>query len=879
MLMRFAPLLLLLAVLAVFAPLRAQSTYETYTGWAVPTDPVLPATDAYPRLWFGDDGLADIRAKWEDPAYAEIVERVRDDIQDYKRRNPSSTDPGDRSQMAKALAFAWIVDGDIVARVKGYEALLLAYQNVPREATVDNFSGETDEIYRATWLQNFCEAYDWFQPILTEEDDATIRAALAEETALLADNMVTGVRYAPRPHNHRSKPAYAVGTAALTLADDPRAGGWLRLALEQQNTTTRYQFSQDGVYREGSHYWLYTLVNGLPFLWHYRQSAGVDLFPAYQTTFEWPVRVRTGRGWMPALEDGFPKPAPTHMAAAAYRDAPTDLHSSAGLAEVLQWNWQATDFFTQDYTGATRDVVWSITEFLTADASIPASPPDASPTQRLASGQVAFRSDWNAGDPDTRMLLFHGVASADNHDHPDLMSYTLDAENTPLAVDAGYGPGGFSDDRRDWYTSARAHNILTVNGFPSRDFSLQRNEGPEQTAFVDGLVFDAAEMSAPNNGVAGGARVTRGVAFLDNEFFAVYDHVDAFQSASLQVHLHGRGLPERTDNQIAWTAPADRHGAGGTLHAAFVADGPLLFDEDDGWTSFYFSREETQRWVAARRNTDNATFLHTLAATGAEGTAPEVTDRTEGRLVSAELAVPETEERAGGAWHLASQQDHTLRTAGRITTDATFAGIGRTGDDATRWGLVRGTRLAWDGLDLISASTPATVSADHRFGPEQNFTFAPADASTDVTVQLLPASASPTGATLDGVPLTFESLGRGRVRFTLPPAGGTATIQTDIVVSTDPVAPRGDLALSASPNPSSGSVQIRLRPPGLVPVRVAVYDVLGRRVRVLADGLAVGKTLVWDGRTEGGTLAPNGVYIVSAESASQTARTRITLLR
>ena len=152
--------------------------------------------------------------------------------------------------------------------------------------------------------------------------------------------MVTGVRYAPRPHNHRSKPAYAVGTAALTLSDHADAADWLTLALEQQNTTTRYQFCADGVYREGSHYWVYTLVNALPFLWQYRAGVGVDLFPAYQPTFEWAVQVRDrarlaarARRRLPqarARPTWSPLPTPT---------APTDLHPTAPLGEVLQWNW------------------------------------------------------------------------------------------------------------------------------------------------------------------------------------------------------------------------------------------------------------------------------------------------------------------------------------------------------------------------------------------------------------------------------------------------------------------------------------------------------------------------------------------------------------
>lgn len=864
--MRTALLLVLLVPLA--ASVHAQSQYETYTGWAVDTEPVLPAAEAHPQLWFGTDDLEAIRAKWDDPAYAEVRARVQADINRYRSRSAPATDPGDRSQMAKALAFAWIVDGDIVARVKGYEALLLAYENVPREATTANFTGEYDEIYRATWLQNFCAAYDWLHGVLTPEDDATIRAAIAEETALLADNMVSGVRYAPRPHNHRSKPAYAVGTAALTLSDHPDAASWLRLALEQQNTTTRYQFSADGVYREGSHYWLYTLVNGLPFLWQYRE-AGVDLFPAYQPTFEWPLQVRTGRGWMPALEDGFPKPAPTHMVAAAYRDAPTALHPTAPLAEVLQWNWEATDFFTDNYTGATNDVVWSVDEFLTMDLAIPATAPEASPTQRLASGQVAFRSDWDAGDPDTRTLLFHGVASADNHDHPDLLSYTLDAENTPLAVDAGYGPGGFSDDRRDWYLAARAHNVVTVDGFPVRDFSQLQNEGPEQSAFVDGAAFDVAEMWAPNNGVIGGATVRRGIAFLDDELFAVYDHVDAQNPASLQVHVHGRGVPAQDGATFTWTAPSDAVGEGGRLHASFVADEPLAFDATDGWTSFYFSREETQRGIAARRNAAGATFLHTLAATPASDPAPAVADRTEGGLVSAELAT------ASGAWHLATQREPALRTAGRLTTDAAFAAVGRDGDAVTRWGVVRAADLRWDGVPLAEASRPLTLSADFRDASRPTLAVGDLDGEATVTLQLLPATATAQAVTFGGAPLAFEPLASGRVRFTLP-GPGTVTIETDVVVSGEatPEAPR--LRLGAAPNPSAGPVRLALDLPVAGPVHVGVYDALGRRVATLADGAlpAGSHALTW---AAPGAVAA-GVYVAVAEAGPSRATVRLVRL-
>jgi hypothetical protein len=61
--------------------------------------------------------------------------------------------------------------------------------------------------------------------------------------------------------------------------------------------------------------------------------------------------------------------------------------------------------------------------------------------------------------------------------------------------------------------------------------------------------------------------------------------------------------------------------------------------------------------------------------------------------------------------------------------------------------------------------------------------------------------------------------------------------------------------------PAAGSAGV----PGRgVPLRVAIYDVAGRLVRVLADGqLAAGRTeLLWLGRDERGRLQPPGVYVM-----------------
>ena len=79
---------------------------------------------------------------------------------------------------------------------------------------------------------------------------------------------------------------------------------------------------------------------------------------------------------------------------------------------------------------------------------------------------------------------------------------------------------------------------------------------------------------------------------------------------------------------------------------------------------------------------------------------------------------------------------------------------------------------------------------------------------------------------------------------------------------TSPTPPSGGAALAVGPNPTGGAATVRLDLPAPADVRVAVYDVLGRRVATLASGAlgAGAHALPFD-------AAPlaSGVYIVRAE--------------
>ncbi len=90
------------------------------------------------------------------------------------------------------------------------------------------------------------------------------------------------------------------------------------------------------------------------------------------------------------------------------------------------------------------------------------------------------------------------------------------------------------------------------------------------------------------------------------------------------------------------------------------------------------------------------------------------------------------------------------------------------------------------------------------------------------------------------------------------------------------------LELSApSPNPFRGRTELRFRLARAARVDVGVYDLFGRRVKVLRAGeqLSPGEHgVTWDGTDDSGGHVPSGVYFVRAAGGGQTATRRAVLV-
>lgn len=690
------------------------ANYDSYTGFSCDPTPSLPEKEVHPSLWFKESEVARLRALKDQDALAAglwkqisgspyltmellAVPRAEDEkkvIHQYY---------GFMSQMAKYAGFmAWMATdpAERTRYVARTVSLLERAYDGPIQTLDPIIKGSpVDEIYMGTWLQNYAAAYDWVQPFLTPPQDQNIRARLADENARVAANLYN---WALNPHNHLSKPAWGVGSMALALSDDPRAKDWLGVALKATNDNLRYFFSADGIYREGSHYMIFSWINFMPFMWNYYNVSGVNQFKEYQPLMEWGVAARNNKGWLPNIEDAYIRPFPGHMAARAYRDVPTWLHTTAPLAEVMMWGYKTTDLTPFEsyveatgfnYTGATWDYSLPLDEYLTYDPTIVPTQPDCSPTVFLKGGQTLFRNTWAPNDPAARYLLFQGVAEADNHQHADHLSFILFAENQMMASDAGYSRGSYRDEvRTSWYNQAVAHNVVTLDGKAPVDAT--ENVTPISRYQMDTDFFDFEEKESP---YPNGGTLRRAIAFPGESYFVVADIVTSPVDGEAIQYLHGgRGTLSGEGVSRVWNYSDDAYGPASQLHTwTFGADS---IENDEGELTYLKSDFGIFPYIKAKASGKEMVFLQILVPTKAKGTAPEVIAEQKGHTIWATVS-------DNGITDIFMVQPSSVQSVFRgLETDATFCWVRQKEGIVTAIAVREATYLRKDGASLFEST-------------------------------------------------------------------------------------------------------------------------------------------------------------------------------
>ena len=97
-------------------------------------------------------------------------------------------------------------------------------------------------------------------------------------------------------------------------------------------------------------------------------------------------------------------------------------------------------------------------------------------------------------------------------------------------------------------------------------------------------------------------------------------------------------------------------------------------------------------------------------------------------------------------------------------------------------------------------------------------------------------------------------------------------VETEVTVDVDPGKPVPGITFAPpSPNPARGAVTLRFALPRAASVSLAIFDVSGRRVRVLTSGAQPDgpHAVAWDLRDESGSAAGAGVYFARLDVEGQ----------
>ena len=126
----------------------------------------------------------------------------------------------------------------------------------------------------------------------------------------------------------------------------------------------------------------------------------------------------------------------------------------------------------------------------------------------------------------------------------------------------------------------------------------------------------------------------------------------------------------------------------------------------------------------------------------------------------------------------------------------------------------------------------------------------------------------------DGVLYTYNALYTGGSPGLQ--AGRAIRFTTTVVDAADVNGPAGTHPVfmlgQNRPNPWQGSTTIRFSLEKAEAARLTVFDVQGRSIRTLRDGMQSAglQQVIWDGRNDRGALAPTGVYFYRLETADHT---------
>jgi hypothetical protein len=227
--------------------------------------------------------------------------------------------------------------------------------------------------------------------------------------------------------------------------------------------------------------------------------------------------------------------------------------------------------------------------------------------------------------------------------------------------------------------------------------------------------------------------------------------------------------------------------------------------------------------------------------------------------------------KAAGVDALALRAPATVRSGERFEVAVTLAGSGAV--------HAVSAQLAWDhGVAEVEGLAPGALLTSAG-----GVAFAPRPGTVDAAV--LGTGVLGLAGRGDIAVVTFRALRDGdpavRLASVRARDGANRPVTLGGPGPDAPAAPRTTLLGPVFPNPFRGSLNVSFSLARSARTTVVVYDLAGRAVRHLDDGMREAGThvLTWDGRLDAGSQAPAGLYLVRFQAGEVRQTRRVQLIR
>ncbi|MGO4496007.1 heparinase II/III family protein [Paenibacillus sp. 2RAB27] len=603
------------------------------------------------------------------------------------------------------LSYAYVMTGNL-AYADMARRILLTMADTPewtqsfmyRRTEKPNPDGRWSPFNEAQAVVAASLGYDWIYNTLTDEERTLIRNAIRDKGVKYLDAFVnTQTFWQTNNQGLDFNGALAVG--AIVINDTAK----IAKAKTNLETVINNYYKPDGDTDEGMNYWIYSTSSAI---------FGAEVLSRYNPS--WTSGLKTD-GLKRSIEFvlhnisiGSDKPLQTLN----FNDGNTLYMNANHIADYYasqqfqnpydKWVWQIGTNENELFVSVSGNPVFNLIFSNQTEASYPQLPLYVNfdgNSAKAGTGYMFMRSGWEQGDD--IMLGFAGGQWPAGHYHLDRNSFILEGYGAKFVQDRGRTL--FSDPSYADYIRTASHNTISLNG-EDQIWKKSGSAAQVEREFASPLFdfYSSEAKDAYNNGaVQKMSSFKRNIVYARPDIFFIIDEVTPTAASTIQYNLHTRQPRSVNGNMITFTDPATNSSLEMGIVLPASGSYSLMPEQqikgDSGNTNLY----DFQMYTPTAKMNEKFFTVYRPKRSGEQGMTINQIDAD-----VREINVP------GGAYTTA--YGNTITT--HVNTDAKFALMYKKETDnyVSTVGLMKGSRLAYKGVQLISANVVSDISVEWK---------------------------------------------------------------------------------------------------------------------------------------------------------------------